>query len=143
MKFDRVAAWLLAVLGLLTLGAGIYFLFLRPVMLPEDVLLTGMDPELLKPTMVQWLRIVFRTLGGFTAGFGILMMAVAGYMIMSRPALLSWGVMLAVLVAFGRFLTSNILIRSDYLWFVGSLFAIALTVAVRIAWTARGLKRPS
>lgn len=137
MKFDRLAALLLLFLGVLTLGTGAYFLFLRPAMLPEDVRLTGMDPRLLQPAMVEWLRIVFRTLGGFMAAFGILMVSVAGYMITSRPALLSWGLVFAILVAFGRFLASNIAIHSDYLWFIGALFAIALLAAVRLAFSAR------
>jgi hypothetical protein len=137
MKFDRVAALLLLVLGILTLGTGAYFLFFRPPMLPEDVRLTGMDPQLLQPAMVDWLRIVFRTWGGFMVAFGILIVSIAGYMITSRPALLSWGVVFAVLVAFGRFLASNIAIQSDHLSFIGGLFAIAIVAALRVALNAR------
>ena len=137
MKFDRMAAQLLLVLGVLTLGTGTYFMLLRPAMLPEDVRLTGMDPQLLQPAMVEWLRIIFRAWGGFMSAFGILMVSVAGYMITSRPALLSWGVVFAVLLAFGRFLASNIVIHSEYLWFIGALFAIALVAALRFAWSAR------
>lgn len=141
MKFDRIAALLLLVLGVLTLGTGTYFMFLRPAMLPEDVRLTGMDPQLLQPAMVEWLRIIFRTWGGFMAAFGILMVSVAGYMITSRPALLSWGVVFAVLVAFGRFLASNIVIHSEYIWFIGALFAIAVVAALRFALNARPFAR--
>ena len=137
LKFDRLAALLLLTLGVLTLGTGGYFWFLRPAMLPEDVRLTGMAPHLLQPAMVEWLRIVFRTLGGFVAAFGILMVSVAGYMLTLRPAVLNWGVVVAVLVAFGRFLTSNIVLQSDYLWFIAALFAIALIAALRFAWNAR------
>lgn len=136
MKFDRVAAFMLLALGILTLGTGAYFLLFRPAMLPEDVRLTGMDPQLLQPAMVGWLRIVFRTWGGFMLAFGILMVSVAGYMIASRPAFLSWGAVFAALVAFGRFLASNIAIHSDYLWFIGGLFAIAAGAALRLALMA-------
>ena len=111
-----------------------YFLFSRPAMLPEDVRLTGMDPRLLSPGMVEWLGIVFRTRGGFIAGFGILMLSIAAYMITSVTRLLSWGVALALTVAFGRFLISNIAIRSDFLWFVGALFALALLTALRFVF---------
>lgn len=137
MKFDRVGALLLLVLGVLTLGTGAYFLFLRPAMLPEDVRLTGIDPQLLPPAMLDWLRIVFRSWGGFMVAFGILMVSVASYMITSRPGLLSWGVVFALLVAFGRFLASNILIHPDFLWFIGALFAIAIVTALRFALNAR------
>lgn len=127
-----MAARLLFVVGLLTLGTGLFFLFIRPVMLPEDIRLTGMDPQLLSPEMVEWLRIVFRTWGGFIAAFGILLLSVATYMITSRPVLLCWGVALALAVAFGRFLASNVMIRSDFVWFVGALFALALITALRL-----------
>jgi hypothetical protein len=132
-----MAARLLLVVGLLTLGTGIYFLFIRPVMLPEDIRLTGMDPQLLSPGMAEWLRIVFRTWGGFIAGFGILILSVATYMLTSRRALLSWGVALALSVAFGRFLVSNVTIRSDFLWFVGALFVLALLTALRLTFSTR------
>lgn len=134
MKFDRVAALLLLVLGVLTLGSGAYFMFFRPAMLPEDVRLTGMDPQLFQPAMVDWLRIVFRTLGGFMVAFGIVTTSVAGYMITLRPVLLTWGMVFAVLVAFGRFLASNVAIHSDYLWFIGVLFTIAIISALRFVY---------
>jgi hypothetical protein len=141
MKFDRMSALLLLVLGVLTIGTGIYFLFVRPVMLPEDIRLTATAPELLRPEMVDWLRIVFRTWGGFIAGFGILMVSVATYMITSRAILLSCGVVLAILVAFGQFLVSNIAIRSDFLWFVGVLFTLAMAMALRVAGLALSMRR--
>lgn len=132
---DRVAALLLLLLSSLTLATGAYFLFIRPAMLPEDVRLTGMQPGLLPPAMLSWLELVFRTLGGFIVAFGILLGAVAGYLITSRPALLSWGVAVAVVVAFSRFLASNMAIHSDFLWYVAVLFAIASAIALRIAWS--------
>jgi hypothetical protein len=137
MEFDRPAALLLATLGVLSLGTGVYFLFLRPAMLPEDLRLTGMDLQLLRPEMAAWLRIVFRTLGGFVAAFGILMMSIAGYMISTRAAWLTWGVVVSILAAFGQFLASNIAIRSDFLWFVGLLFTLAAIASLRIALTSQ------
>jgi hypothetical protein len=69
------------------------------------------------------------------AGFGILMVSVSGYMLTSRAALLDWGAALAVVVAFSQFLVSNLTIQSDYLWFVGTLFAIAILVTLRVAFS--------
>jgi hypothetical protein len=135
-RFDRTVAGLLLTLGVLTLGVGAYFLLIRPVMLPEDVRLTGVDPSLLPSAMVDWLRIVFRTLGGFVMGFGILMTSVAGYMLTARTAVLGWGAATAVVVAFSRFFVSNVSIRSDFLWFIGVLFAIAVLIALRVAFNA-------
>lgn len=130
MRLERATSLLLLALGLLTLGTGVHFLFFRPAMLPEDVRFTGMEPGLLRPEMLQWLRIVFQTWGGFLAGFGILIVSVASYLLTSRIAILKAGTSVAVLVAFGRFLASNVLINSDFILFVGVLFAAATLAAL-------------
>ena len=61
MPRARIAGVLLVILGVLTLGTGSYFLFLRPPLLPEDLRFTGVDPKLLHPRMITWLGIVFRS----------------------------------------------------------------------------------
>lgn len=129
MKRERIGAVILLALGILTLGLGAYFSFLRPALLPEDLRFTGVDPERLDPRMVAWLRIVFRTWGGFMAGLGILLGAVGGNLLSPRPGVLQWGAAAAVLVGFGRFLLSNLQLRSDYLPFVAGLFTIAAVAA--------------
>ena len=70
-------------------------------MLPEDVRFTGMQPSLLRPEMLQWLHIVFQTWSGFLAGFGILIVSVALYLLTSRIEILKAGTSLAVVVAAG------------------------------------------
>lgn len=137
MKAERAGASLLLILGVLTVGTGGYFLWLRPAMLPEDVRVTGMAPDLLPLAMLDWLRIVFQTLGGFVAGFGILIVSVAVHIMTERRRVLEWGVAVALLAAFGRFLASNIILRSDYLWFIGVLFALAVLVVSCFVGNAR------
>jgi hypothetical protein len=136
-KVDRVATMLLLTLGVLTVGTGGYFHSLRPPLLPEDVRVTGMTPEVLPAAMLEWLRIVFRTLGGFVAGFGILLVSGGAYMMTRRRRVLEWGAAVALLVAFGRFLASNVVLRSDYLWFIGALFALAVLAVSCLVWSAR------
>jgi hypothetical protein len=127
---DRGAAGLLGILGVLTLATGLHFLFFRPAMLPEDVRFTGIKPNDLPPQIVEWILIVFRTWGGFMAGFGIAQIGVASYILTGRRALLQWGTAIAVVTAFGRFVLSNLIIASDYLVFVGTLFGLAVVVAL-------------
>jgi len=126
MTRERLGGLLLLVLGVLTLGTGIYFLFLRPSFLPEDVKFTGTDPRSLDPRLLSWLRIVFRTWGGFMVGFGILLAATAGRLLAIRESVLRWGIAAAIVVAFGRFLFSNLLLHSDHLAFISATFVIAL-----------------
>lgn len=129
MKRERVGAVLLLALGSRTLGLGAYFSFFRPVLLPEDLRFTGVDPTRLDPRMVAWLSVVFRTWGGFMAGLGILLGAVGVNLLSGRPGVLRWGAAAAVLVAFGRFLVSNLQLRSDYLLFIAGLFALGAVAA--------------
>ena len=137
MARGRLAAVLLMILGLLTLGTGTYFLLLRPPLLLEDVRVTGVDPRLLDPRMITWLGIVFRTWGGFMAGFGILLGAVGWNLLSPREGLLRWGATAAVLVAFGRFLLSNLMLHSDYLPFISAMFAIAVVASSSLIWRRR------
>jgi len=80
--------------------------------------------------MAEWLEIVFHTWGGFMAGFGILVVGIGAYMVTSRSSFLRWGPAIALTVAFGRFLASNIALRSDFLPFIVALAALAVIVAV-------------
>ncbi len=134
---NRFAACLLMTLGVLTLGTGLYFMAIRPALLPEDVRFTGVDPNLLPPQFLEWLRIVFRTWGGFITGFGILLLGISAYLLTGQNAFLRYGIAAGLLVAFGRFVASNILIRSEYLWFIAVLFGLAAVVALRFLRPAR------
>jgi hypothetical protein len=133
---DRGAV-LVLVLGVLTTGTGIYFSFVRPPMLPEDILFTGVRPELATAQLLAWLQIVFRTWGAFTVGFGVLLTAVGAYLLTGRLAVLRLGIATAILVAFARFLVSNVMLRSDFLWFIAVLFALAVTAAARLLLNTR------
>jgi hypothetical protein len=115
---DRIAAILVLVVGVLTLGIATYFLFLRPPMLPEDAGFTGIPAGALPPRLAAWLSIVFRTWGGFVAGFGIVLVAIGTYLLTAATRVLRGGVALALVIAFARFLLSNIELKSDFLPFV-------------------------
>ena len=63
-------------------------------------------------------------------GFGILMTALAVYFVTGRRGFLRWGVPTALLVSFGRFLVSNVVLHSEFLWFIGVLFVISVATAI-------------
>jgi hypothetical protein len=127
-KFSLGGALVVA-LGILTLGTAIYFLALRPPLLPEDIRHTGVEPELLPPAFLDWLAIVFTTWGGFIAGFGALLIGIGAFILTGRDRWLYWMTALGILVAFGRFLISNIILSSDFLWFISGLFLVAFAAA--------------
>jgi len=142
VRKDVLGGALTCVLGILTVGIGIYFLILRPPLLPEDLRHTGIDPTALPPAFVDWLHIVFSTWGGFIAGFGATLLGIGLFMLSGRKLWLYLGTAAGALVAFGRFLLSNIIINSDSLWLIAGFFALALTLSlVLVAKTVRPLRR--
>ena len=130
---ERVVAGLLGLLGMSTLGTGLYFLFFRPAMLPEDFRFIGLDPEQLPVRMSEWLGIVFRTWGGFMVGFGLVLLGVAAYLETARKVLLRWAAATGLVVAFGRFFVSNLALRSDYLVFIAIVCGLAAITAAGLA----------
>ena len=133
---NRHAAWLLLLLGVITCGTGIYFMVVRPAILPEDVRFTKLVPQEMPTEALEWLQIVFRTWGAFVFGFGVLLTALASFIMKTRPGFLRWGVPIALIVPFGRFLASNVILRSDYLWFIAALFALSVLTAIGFALPA-------
>ena len=71
-----LCAWLLAAAGAATILIGIYFIFIRPPLLPEDLRYMGTSSERLlaaTPKLVRWLGLVFTVLGGYIVGAGVLL----------------------------------------------------------------------
>lgn len=130
---DRLSGAPLVILGVLTIGTAMFFLVLRPPLLPEDIRHTGIDVGTLPPAFLDWLGIVFRTWGGFIAGFGIVLLGIGTFTLTGRTRWLHWSTAAAVLVAFGRFLFSNIVLSSDFLWFISLLFLLAVGTAAMLA----------
>lgn len=117
-------------LSLLTIAVGTYMALLRPPLLPEDVRALGVDPHSLPPSLLAWLSVVFATWGAFIAAFGVLLLGVASALRTGRTTLLRWACALALMLAFGRFLWSNLVLRSDFLWFIALLFLMALIASI-------------
>jgi hypothetical protein len=111
------AEWFLLACGVWLIGLGLYFIFVRPPLLPEDVrymelagpLLAGVEPGLLK-----WLPKVFTVMGGFMAGAGVL----TGYLALQvlplhlRGSALVLGVVGALTV--GLMSLVNFVLHSDF-----------------------------
>ena len=128
----KASAFLSLLLGVLTIATGVYFAALRPPMLPEDLRLTGLSPDVLPAAFSQWLSLVFRTWGGFMVGFGALLASTGMFLWKGNHQWLRAGTATAAVVSFGSFLLSNIQIRSDFLWYVASLFAVAIVLAATL-----------
>lgn len=72
MELDR-SSWppssiVLVMAGVTLIGTGIYFLSLRPPLLPEDIRYMALPPaqfDVLRSRLELWLTHVFRVMGGY------------------------------------------------------------------------------
>ncbi|KQY80870.1 hypothetical protein [Pelomonas sp. Root1444] len=104
--------------GLWIVGLGLYFIFVRPALLPEDVRYIGLEPAAIRaqlPGLERWLGHVFIVMGGFMAGAGVLTLHLARSALWERPSTL---VTVAVSGALTVALMSavNFAIDSDFRW---------------------------
>ena len=124
------AEWLIASCGVWQIGLGLYFIFVRPALLPEDIRYIAADVNALQvvaPQLGNWLGKVFTVMGGFMAGAGVLIAYFAWMILPSRPR---WATFVLVLVGTLTLLLMsavNFALHSDFRW---------LLAASPVAWFA-------
>ena len=109
---------------------GLYFIFLRPSLLPEDVRymrLSTAELENIGPRLAMWLTHVFRVLGGYALATGILLFALAVTAFRTRHPVAVAGALLGGASSIGLMSVVNFMIGSDCRW---ALFACALLWAL-------------
>lgn len=109
----------LALSGLAVVGIGLFFIFLRPPLLPEDMRYIGMSLEQLQatqPRMASWLLHVFRVLGGYALATGILTVTLAVTSFRQHQKTAGVGAFVAGAVSIGWMAVVNFLINSDFKW---------------------------
>lgn len=126
----RISGKIFAACGLWMLLLGIYFILLRPALLPEDPRFMGTTLDVLRvavPGLEGWLRHVFNVMGGFMIATGTLTILVA-WRFLARHAPGTF-LALAVSGASGVALMSatNFLLHSDFRWLL--LVPVLLWVA--------------
>lgn len=110
MIFLACSAWMV--------GLGLYFLFVRPALMPEDPRFIGASLETIRsalPGLERWLGHVFNVLGGFMAACGFLL-GVLAWNLHRRlpgtfPALCAAGA-----ASVGLMSATNFAIHSDFRW---------------------------
>lgn len=110
---------LLGVGGLLLIGLGLYFLFLRPSLLPEDPRYMGATFSDIKeavPGLTVWLQKVFWVMGGYMLSTGLLTITVAFTAFRQRIPGIWLLVLLAGLSSIGWMVIVNFIIGSDFKW---------------------------
>jgi hypothetical protein len=136
MSLHPYSSVMLAFCGLILIGIGLYFVFLRPALLPEDTRYIGMPlPELRSsiPGLLDWLEKVFWVMGGYICATGLLTVYVALTSFRSRVRGASVVAALAGLTSVGWMTIVNFIIGSDFKWFL-LVFAAVWSFALVLYW---------
>lgn len=124
--------------GIWMIGLGLYFMFVRPPLLPEDLRYMGTSLGEIKsaiPGLERWLNRVFSVMGGFMTGAGVLTIWVA----MNASDVgekWTWIVLTSVgLLTVGTMTLTNFLLNSDFKWLLlipSLLWIVGLVLAIVI-----------
>ena len=105
--------------GIILVGLGLYFMFLRPPLLPEDPRYRGTSLEAIRsgfPGLLLWLPRVFFVFGGYMASTGLLTCYLAKTSFRTRVAGVNWIVAVTGLTSIGLMAAVNFIISSDFKW---------------------------
>lgn len=122
--------------GVILMGLGLYFVFVRPPLLPEDPRYMGTtlaEIQATMPGLLIWLRRVFWVMGGFmfTAGLLTTYIAVTTFQQPARGA--RSVVALASLTSIGWMAAVNFMINSDFKWLLLA-FNLPWIAALVVSW---------
>ena len=140
MKTQRIASAMLVLGGVILMVMGLYFSFLRPPLLPEDLRFMGASLAQIQstlPGLELWLVRVFRVLGGYMFATGLLTVyvAAAGFRTGKLEAIA--GVSVSGLASIGWMAVNNFVIDSDFKWLLLSFtlpWVMALTLTLLQSW---------
>ncbi|MEC4718092.1 hypothetical protein RY831_02940 [Noviherbaspirillum sp. CPCC 100848] len=107
--------------GVILMGLGLYFIFIRPPVLPEDPRYMGTTLEQIQvnlPGLLVWLKRVFWVMGGFMFASGLLTCHVAVTSFRSRTTGAAWIVAGTGLASIGLMSVVNFIIASDFKWLI-------------------------
>ncbi|BCG94651.1 hypothetical protein [Mesorhizobium sp. 131-2-1] len=109
----------LALAGTTIAGIGLYFIILRPPLLPEDIRymhLSAAEIETIGPRLAVWLTHVFQVLGGYALATGVLLIALAITAFRARHPIAVAGAVVGGASSIGLMSVVNFTIGSDFRW---------------------------
>ena len=119
IKLKPYSASMLALGGLLLVAMGIYFVLLRPTLLPEDLLYIGSTIQNAKenvPGLLNWLQKVFWVMGAYIFATGLLIVFIAITSFRKRLRGAFSIVAFAGISSIGSMTVVNFMIDSDFKW---------------------------
>ena len=119
LKLKPYSASLLSLAGLLLIAMGIYFVFLRPFLLPEDLRYMKTTLSIIDDSaqgLSDWLQKVFWVMGGYIFTTGVLIVFISFTSFRKRLPGAFIIVALAGISSIGSMTVVNFLIDSDFKW---------------------------
>jgi len=105
--------------GVWLVALGVYFIILRPPLLPEDSRFIGTTLEQLRlaaPGLENWLQKVFIVMGGFMSGAGVLTVLVATVVVPGNFKGTAWALTLSGALTVVLMSAINFALLSDFRW---------------------------
>lgn len=136
MRLRPYSSTVLAICGIILIGMGLYFVLLRPALLPEDTRYIGTSLDeirILIPGLLDWLEKVFWVMGGHILATGLLTLYVALTSFRTRARGVSGLVTLAGLTSVVWTAFANFVIDSDFKWILLA-FAVLWGFALVLFW---------
>ena len=127
---------ILVLCGIILMGLGLYFVFLRPPLLTEDPRYMGTslaEIQATVPGLFNWLQKVFWVMGGYVFTTGLLALYVAITAFRTRASGAVWIVAAAGLTSIGWMAVVNFIIGSDFKWLLFG-FALLWGIALLLFW---------
>ena len=140
MKTQLMSSATLALGGVILMGMGLYFGFLRPPLLPEDLRYMGASLSQIQsalPGMELWLVRVFRVLGGYMFATGLLTVYIAAADFRTGRLGVVAVVLVSGLTSIGWMAITNFVIDSDFKWLLLAFtlpWVAALSLALSRSW---------
>lgn len=136
MNLQILAARALALGGVILMGMGFYFVFLRPPLLPEDIRFMGATIGQIQntlPGLEAWLARVFGVLGGFMFATGLLTVYVAATAFRTGKHGVLAVIAVSGIASIGWMAITNFVIDSDFKWILLA-FALPWVLALVLSW---------
>ena len=105
--------------GVTLIGVGLYFILLRPPLLPEDIRYMALPPaqlDILRPRLELWLTHVFRVMGGYVLATGVLTVTLAATAFRAHQNGAAIGALIGGAASIGWMAAVNFMIDSDFKW---------------------------
>ena len=118
-KNHHISSLMLIACGVWLIGLGLYFIALRPPLLPEDPRFMGTTIEQIRtvvPGLEGWLKKVFTVMGGFMAGAGVLTVYLATIGMPLRLKGTSWTIAIVGVLTVVLMSVTNFVLHSDFRW---------------------------